>query len=124
MSLTEDLMMAALTASDERKEIAIRILRGEAGSGAGGGRREAEPFMTLKECAKRLGVSACSLWRWKVPGHELGGRRKVRMTEVEAYLQSEEFKVRAAKLRQQTSDYRPQTTDKKPVGRPRKFGDR
>ena len=32
-----------------------------------------EPYLTLKGAARRLGVSPCSLWRWKVPGHLLGG---------------------------------------------------
>ena len=102
MALTEELMAAALTATDERKAAAVRVLRGEPeekDKSQNPGTRSIEPFLTLKESAKRLGVSACSLWRWGVPGHELGGRRKFRMTEVEAYLQSDDFRRRAAKLR-------------------------
>jgi hypothetical protein len=100
MALTEELMAAALTATDERKAAALRALRGDPADKCQGSEvRGPEPFLTLKESAKRLGVSACSLWRWGVPGHELGGRRKFRMTEVEAYLQSDEFRRRAAKLR-------------------------
>jgi hypothetical protein len=100
MTLTEELITAAVTATDEKKAAALRVLRGE--SEAAGLRPEIgvpEVFVTLKECGRRLGLSACSLWRWGVPGHELGGRRKFRMTEVEAYLQSKEFKRKAAGLR-------------------------
>jgi hypothetical protein len=100
MTLTEELITAAVTATDEKKAAALRVLRGE--SEVAGLRPEIgvpEVFVTLKECGRRLGLSACSLWRWGVPGHELGGRRKFRMTEVEAYLQSKEFKRKAAGLR-------------------------
>lgn len=100
MTLTEELITVAVTATDERKAAALRALRGEAE--VAGQRPEfgaPEVFVTLKECGRRLGLSACSLWRWGVPGHELGGRRKFRMTEVEAYLQSKEFKRKAAGLR-------------------------
>jgi len=48
---------------------------------------------------KMLGVSAISLWRWKVPGHELGGRRRFRVSEVLAYLESPEFKAIAEALK-------------------------
>ena len=98
MTLTEELITAAVTATDEKKTAALRILRGEAVPPPKEG-ADPERFLTLKECGRRLGVSACSLWRWGVPGHELGGRRKFRMTEVEAYLQSKEFKRKAAGLR-------------------------
>jgi predicted DNA-binding transcriptional regulator AlpA len=98
MTLTEELITAAVTATDEKKMAALRILRGETVPPP---KDIADPerFLTLKECGRRLGLSACSLWRWGVPGHELGGRRKFRMTEVEAYLQSKEFKRKAAGLR-------------------------
>ena len=62
--------------------------------------REApEPYMTLKEAARKLNISACSLWRWRVPGHDFGGRRKFRISEIEAYLETDEFKERAKELR-------------------------
>ena len=98
--LTGELLAAVVGATDERKVAALRVLRGDPEvSGQRSENRNTEAFLTLKESAKRLGVSACSLWRWGVPGHELGGRRKFRLTEVEAYLQSDEFRRRAAKLR-------------------------
>lgn len=110
--LTGDLLAAVVAATPERKAEALRVLRGEAPAvDAETARRcsgQAEPFLTLRECAKRLGVSACSLWRWGVPGHELGGRRRFRMTEVETYLGSDEFKRRSADLRKQEREKRPE----------------
>ncbi len=99
MTLTEELMQAALVAPEDRKVEALRVLRGERPAGAGP--REPERFLTQKECAKRLGLSACSLWRWHVPCHELGGRPKYRLSEIEEYLASDEFRRRAVELREQ-----------------------
>lgn len=99
MTLVEELMQAALTAPDELKARALRVLRGVPLPTPV--ERDTEKYLTLKECAKRLGVSACSLWRWQVPGHELGGRPKFRLSEIEAYLQTDAFRRRAAELREQ-----------------------
>ena len=111
MTLTEELMQAALTAPEERKAAAIRVLRGDPVHEQSAARGDTvERFLTLKECARRLGVSACSLWRWQVPGHELGGRRKFRMTEIEAYLASPEFQRRAAELRADEQEKRGRAT--------------
>ncbi|MCE9616448.1 MAG: hypothetical protein K8T26_19415 [Lentisphaerae bacterium] len=96
--LTGELLAAVVAATPEQKAAALRLLRGETAAPAP---RVAEPFLTLVACARQLGVSACSLWRWGVPGHELGGRRKFRMSEVEAYLASDAFKQRAAELRKE-----------------------
>lgn len=101
--LTGDLLAAVMAAPAERKEAALRMLRGEAVAPA---KRETEPFLALNECARRLGVSACSLWRWGVPGHSLGGRRKFRMSEIEAYLESEAFRKRAAEVREEEREKR------------------
>lgn len=98
MSSMEELMQAALVAPEDRRTEALRVLRGDAG-------QEAEvdpgpePYLTLREIGRRLGVSPCSLWRWQVPGHELGGRRRFRLSEVQAYLESDEFRERADELR-------------------------
>ncbi len=104
MSLVEALMQAALTAPDERKADALRVLRGEAAVEAGEQKpavATTEPFVTLRECARRLGVSTCSLWRWQIPGHSLGGRRRFRISEVEAYLRSDELAKLAKELREE-----------------------
>ena len=97
--LTNELLQAILTASEDQKHAALRVLRGE--------REEEdapaaiEPYLTLKELARHLNVSVSSLWRWGVPGHELGGRRRFRLSEVEAYLESEAFRKRAAALKRE-----------------------
>ncbi len=103
MTTMEVLIQAILAAPEERKAGALRLLRGDPVTPPP---RQTEAFVTLKECAERLGVSACSLWRWGVPGHELGGRRRFRMSEVEAYLESEGFKRRAAELREEERERR------------------
>lgn len=104
--LTGELLTAVVGATDERKQAALRALRGDPEPERSTVRGGAEPFLTLKESAKRLGVSACSLWRWGVPGHDLGGRRKFRMTEIEAYLQSDAFRRKAAQLREDEQEKR------------------
>jgi hypothetical protein len=63
--------------------------------------QQPERYMTLRAVAAQLGVSACSLWRWGVPGHALGGCRRFRMLEVQAYLESEQFRTRAEELREE-----------------------
>ncbi len=83
MSVLENLLTAALAAPEEKREHALRVLRAEDAGGT-----FPEPFLTLRETARRIGVSACSLWRWKVPGHEIGGRRRFRLSEVVAYLEA------------------------------------
>jgi predicted DNA-binding transcriptional regulator AlpA len=102
MSAFEDLVPAAMTAPADRQKEALRLLRGQ--PGALGEKPTPvppgpEPYLTLRETAKRLGMSTATLWRWKIPSHELGGRPRFRISEVEAYLQSEEFKRRVAALR-------------------------
>ena len=93
---TNELLAALVTAPIERKREALKVLRGEKdNTDAETLRRcsgQAEQYLSLREVARRLGVSVCSLWRWGVPGHELGGRRRFRMSEVETYLASDEFK--------------------------------
>jgi hypothetical protein len=77
MSALEELMHAALTAPPQRREAALSVLRGQA---RGGDPTEwptvAEPYLTLRETARRLGLSAATLGRWRIPGHGLGGRRR------------------------------------------------
>ena len=98
--VTSDLLAAVLAATPDRKSAALRVLRGEDRIG-GGEKKNALPerFVTQRELVKMLGVSAISLWRWKVPGHELGGRRRFRVSEVLAYLESPAFKSLAEVLR-------------------------
>ena len=102
---TDEFLHALFSASDEHKSRALKILKGEvpedhvATQVAGGGVPAVEPYVTLREAARLLGVSACSLWRWGVRGHELGGRPKYRVSEIVTYLESDEFIKRAEELR-------------------------
>lgn len=96
MSALEDLVQTAMEAPASRRQDALRILRGEATEPP---RAQPEPYLTLRETAKRLGISTGTLWRWQIPGHELGGRPRFRISEVEAYLKCEEFKRRVSALR-------------------------
>lgn len=102
MSALEDLVQAAMAAPANRRKEALRVLKGQQALPAETDntvRASPEPYLTLKETAKRLGMSTATLWRWQIPGHELGGRPRFKLSEVEDYLQSEEFKRRAAALR-------------------------
>lgn len=100
MSATEELLQAALGASADRKEDALRVLRGDAQvTGYYVASPRYEPYLTLRETAKRLGISTFSLWRWQIPGHDLGGRRRFRLSEVISYLESDAFHARIATLR-------------------------
>ena len=104
--VTSDLLAAVLAATPDRKAAALRVLRGE--DGGTGDKRNAPPerFVTQRELVKLLGVSAISLWRWKVPGHELGGRRRFRVSEVLAYLETPEFKALAEDLKARRREMR------------------
>lgn len=105
--LTSDFLAALVVAPDARKREALKILRGETEPQRNAAQaKDTEPYLTLREVGRRLGVSACSLWRWGVHGHELGGRRRFRMSEVEAYLASDEFKKRAEDLKVDRRDAR------------------
>lgn len=100
MTSLEALMQAALSASADRHQAALRILLGqtEADNQAAGG-FTVEPYLTLRALAERLGVSASTLWRWQCPAHNLGNCRRYRLSEVMAHLASDEFQRRAAALR-------------------------
>ena len=100
---TSDFLTALLAAPEDRRAEALRVLRGVADQDAETDRGP-EPYLTLREVGRRLGVSPCSLWRWQVPGHELGGRRRFRLSEVAAYLESAELKRRAAELKEVRRD--------------------
>ncbi|MCL4181399.1 MAG: hypothetical protein KJ072_27130 [Verrucomicrobia bacterium] len=102
MSAFEDLVQAAMTAPADRQKEALRLLRGQPGASSEKAMLVStgpEPYLTLRATAKRLGMSTATLRRWKIPGHELGGRPRFRVSQVEAYLQSDEFKRRVAALR-------------------------
>lgn len=111
MTLTEEVMQAVFTAQDDRKREALRVLRGA--SAKPPAERDTERFLTLRECGRRLGLSSCSLWRWQVPRHVLGGRPRFRLSEIEKYLASEEFQRRAAIVREQDRERRAAKVNKR-----------
>lgn len=102
MTLTEELIQAALAAPDERKRQALDLLRGV--------RFELElaiePYLTLKQVATKLNLHPSTLWRWGVPKHDLGGRPRFLLSEVRAYLDTDDFKRRAVDLRADRKDRR------------------
>jgi hypothetical protein len=91
----EDIMSAAMTAPPERREAALRILRGEL--------PKAEPYLTLRELSRRLGFGITTLRRWRVPGHGVSGAKRYRLGEVEAYFSSEDFQRQKAAARAERS---------------------
>ncbi len=91
MTGLEDLVAAAMSAPPERREAALRVLRGEV--------PKAEEYVTLAELGRRLGYCTRTLQRWHLPSHRHGGKPRYRLSEVEAYLHSEAFQRRRAALR-------------------------
>jgi predicted DNA-binding transcriptional regulator AlpA len=100
MSALEDLVQAALNASSQRREDALQVLRGQLSTVDPHDQAlTSEPYITLRQVAKRLGFSTATLFRWRVPRHALGGRPRYRLSEVEAYLKTDAFQRRVAALR-------------------------
>ncbi len=91
MTGLEDLVAAAMSAPPERREEALRLLRGQL--------PKPEAYLSLSELARRLGLCRTTLRRWQVPGHDLGGYARYRLTEVEEYFKCEAFQRRLAALR-------------------------
>lgn len=105
MSALESLLHAAMAAPPARQEAALRILRGQAVAvDPAAATRASEPYLSIGDIAKHLSISASTLWRWKIPGHEFGGRARFRLSEVTAYVQSEAFRRRQAALRAERRD--------------------
>jgi predicted DNA-binding transcriptional regulator AlpA len=100
MTALEELMQAAFTAPTQRQKDALLVLKGQALAVRPETRVPViESCLTLRELAARLSVSRYTIWRWQLPAHSLGGVRRYRLTEVEAHMQSEEFRRRMASLR-------------------------
>lgn len=98
-TVSNELLQAVLTASEDQQRAALKVLRGEAAVSAESPAKER--FMTLKEIGQTLGFHSSTLWRWNVPGHDLGGRRRFLLSEVRAYLKTPEFQQRVNELKQQ-----------------------
>ena len=109
MDTNQLLLAALLTAPETKKNEALRVLRGEALEPAV--RPELpEPYRSMTEVVKLSGISRSSWDRWRAPGHELGGRKRYRLTECLAYLETEEFKARAEALKRERRVKRIQAT--------------
>lgn len=91
MIALEDIVQAAMTAPSDRREAALRLLRGEPS--------RTEPYLTLAELSEHLGYSTRTLLRWQVPSHQHGGKPRYRLAEVEGYFGTEKFQRRQAALR-------------------------
>lgn len=97
-----DLVALALEAPEERIEQAIRVLRGEVPTTPS----IVEPLLTAVQVSKQLNISRVTIYRWKLPSHQLGGKPRFRMSEVLKYLDSEEFRSHAENLRRERTETR------------------
>jgi len=93
--LTNEILQALIRATDEQKEQALRVLRGEPLNPT----PEIAPYLQLTEVAEKLNLHPGTLCKWRVPKHDLAGRPRYLLAEVRAYLESPEFKLLAADLR-------------------------
>lgn len=93
--LSAEFLITALAASDEQIAAALRVLQGK----DTGEHVTTEPYLTLKEVGRKLNLHPSTLWRWDVPGHSLGGRKRFRLSDILAYLESSKFRTRVNKLR-------------------------
>ena len=96
----EELLAAAIGAPPFLRKQAIGVLRGNTSAVEPRvAPKPPEPYLSLRGVSGSTGISTTSLWRYNIPGHDLGGRRRYLLSEVHAYLKSEEFQRRAAALR-------------------------
>ena len=102
--LTNEPLAAVVAADSEKKKAALAVLRGIEPERSSDRGKLPEPYMGLEDVAEFLGVSPRSVWRWRVPGHKLGSRTQFRLSEVAAYLESEEFRARMEELRVQRTE--------------------
>ncbi len=96
MDIETEIMTATLKAPIERKRAALAALQGISPQAEP---IPHEPFVTLRHASKQIGCSTTTLWRLEAPGHDIGGRRRFKVSEVAAYLESTLCKARAEQLR-------------------------
>jgi len=92
--LTNDILQALLHATDEQKHAALQALRGVRILPE----PDIEPYMTLRQVARKLNFDPSTLWRWGIPKRSLGGRARFLLSEVRAYIESPECRQRAKLL--------------------------
>jgi excisionase family DNA binding protein len=87
----EALIKAALVAPNERRALALQVLRGEIEVRSGSVRPEGAQLLTMRRGAEFLGVSRATLWRLihagRIPTMELTpGTRRLRRADLEAFV--------------------------------------
>ena len=96
--VTNELLQALLSAPEERKAAALKVLKGEAPPPAA---VAPEPLLTMAQLAGQFRVNPSTIWRWNPPSHLFGESRRYRLSEVLVYMDSRAFQARAAELREQ-----------------------
>ncbi len=109
MTIIEEVLQAALSASDEQKAAALKVLRGETAGPRGGGEDEGPLLLGMGAAAKRLGVSRATFWRMLQTG---------RIQKVELFTGS--YRVRREDLTKLASGAFGDSGVKSKRGRPRK----
>ncbi len=105
----EALIAAALAAPPVRREAALRVLTGELTAvEPGSAVTHSEPYLNRSNLARQLDVSPWTVWRWNPPSHEIGGRPRFLLSEVQDYLRSSEFQRRLASLRTERRERSPE----------------
>ena len=80
-----DLLAAIAQATDEQQEAALRALKG------GDDSKSEEKLISIRQLGCLLGVHPTTIWRWDIPCHHIGTRRRYKLSEALEYLQSQEF---------------------------------
>ena len=93
--LTNEILQSLIRATDEQKQQALRVLRGDPLIPT----PQIEPYLELKEVGEKLNIHPGTLCRWRIPKHNLAGRPRYILSEVHAYLEGPEFTRFAEQLR-------------------------
>jgi hypothetical protein len=105
-NLINDLLQAILSATNSRKAQALSMLRGESTEEKPA--RDTDPYVPLREIARMLSLHETTLRRWKVPSLHMGRCRRCRLPEVIAFLESDDFRLRAQNLKEERKQKRQQ----------------
>lgn len=94
--LSNDFLAAAMSATPEQLEAALRLLQGRQSPDASAAQ---ERFITAAELSRTLGFSRMTLWRWNVPCHAFAGKPRFLVSEVLAYFDSPKFQAMVQELK-------------------------
>ena len=81
MTGTDTLIKAVLTADEDRRARALKVLE------SGIAEAPPEPLLTPRQLCERLRISRATLWRWRLPGIRRGGVLRYCWPEVLAALE-------------------------------------